>query len=223
LKVHLPQQRRLPERTSPSTSFDRSRWHSAHAGAPVNDSVDTHRYATIECMDGTGGRSDTIEVPLTLLASAPSFVTGDRAFVLRAPGVGLIEVGTPLPHDDVWEHFDGDLMYTVVRDGLGGTTGGGGDSWDSPGLSVLMSEPASDTEPVHDGWVVAGRIPEEFASVRITQGEHTVRQQPIRGHVAVPLNHAQGISFEIYGRTDDDAEELLFCFDGSRFMSDDSR
>lgn len=52
-----------------------------------------------------GGSNET-EVPLTLVQTKPIFVTGERAFVLRSPGVGLIEVGDPLPHDDIWQHFD---------------------------------------------------------------------------------------------------------------------
>lgn len=157
--------------------------------------------------------SGETEVSLTLLSSAPSFVTGERAFVLRAPGVGLVEVGDPLPHDDIWQHFDGDLMVTVVR-GSQGLTSGGGDTWDSSELSVLMSEPASGSDPTEDGWVVAGRIPEEVTIVRVKQGERIVRQQPVRGHIAVPLHHAHGAAFEIYGRSDDSTDELLFSFDG---------
>ena len=161
------------------------------------------------------GGSDETEVPLTLLKSKPSFVTGERAFVLRSPGVGFIEVGDPLPHENVWQHFEGDLMYTVVRDGSGGTSGGGGDTWDSPKVSFHMSEPGSGSDLTKDGWVVVGRIPEKFTRVRVKQGERTVHQQPIRGHVVVPLHHAYGAAIEIFGKSDDSSYELLFSFDGA--------
>lgn len=75
------------------------------------------------------------------------------------------------------------------------------------------STSTSGSDPTEDGWVVAGRIPEEFTIVRVQQEERTVRQKPIRGHVAVPLHHAHGRAFEIFGKSNDSTDELLFSFE----------
>ena len=158
--------------------------------------------------------SAEIDVPMWLVDSQPTLVTGDRAFVLSAPSVGWVEIGDPPPDALIWKHFDGDLRYTVVRvKGNGGLTEGGGGTWDDPELSVMCSEPASGDNPLQDGWVVAGLIPSKFETVRVRQGDAVMRQSPVHGHIVVPLNHAKGSEFQIYGQAPDDEEVLLYEFE----------
>ena len=155
-----------------------------------------------------------IHVPLSLLNIEPTMVTGDRAFVLDAPAVGRVEVGDPLPNDIIWQHFDGDLIHTVVIELDSDISEGGGDTWDCTELSVLCSQPASGDDPTTDGWVLIGFIPQHFDIVRVRQGSLVFVQTPIRGHAMIPLDHRHGPQFEIYGQSADVAEELLFTSTG---------
>lgn len=121
---------------------------------------------------------------------APTHVCGAKAFVLCQPAVGRVEVGSPLPEDEIWKHCSGDLRFTAVHEISGGIAGGGGLSWDDDQLDVTWSEPGSGDNPDEGAWVVAGLIPGQFTSVIVEHGGQRFVQQPIRSTVVIPLDHA---------------------------------
>ncbi len=153
----------------------------------------------------------TVDIPLRLLDVEPTTVCGDRAFVLLADGVGRVEVGSPLPEDDIWNHLEGDLMLTTVQAaGDSGSSGFGGDQWSDTQLSVGWSEPGSGTGPDDKAWVVVGRIPDRFQTVLARQGHTTMRQTPVNGHAFLPLNNDGPADFEVVGVDANSEETMLF-------------
>lgn len=157
------------------------------------------------------GAERQLVVPLRLLSDYPTSVAGDRAFVLFAEGVGRLEVGAPLPGSEIWNHFEGDLIYTTFQPtDDSGLTGGGGEAWDDPKLSVMWSQPEPGDDQVEAAWVVVGRVPEQFRVVLARQGDVALRQEPIRGHAVLPLDNAGPQAFEIVGIDPQGVVTLLF-------------
>lgn len=142
--------------------------------------------------------ADYLEVELKLLDETATFVDGARAFVLYQKAVGRIEIGSPFPNDEVWNHFDGDLTTTVVSDGSGTTSGGGG-TWNSGELGYLASAPGSGDKSDEAGWIVVERIPERWNQVIVEFGERRYLQTPIKQTAVIPLQTATDPAVRIFG------------------------
>ena len=152
---------------------------------------------------------DTIKVPLELLDEPPEYVAGPDAFVLSQPDIGRIEVGQPLPDDEIWNHFTGDLRLTAVRERTGGVAAGGGPARADGQLDLLWSD-GSGANPNEGAWVVAGLIPSEYRRVVVEHGGSRVEQRPINGTVAVPLGTGGPVtSFTILGVGECGTETVL--------------
>ncbi len=67
--------------------------------------------------------TDVIEAELSLLDEEPRHVCGSQAFVLFQAEVGRVEIGNPLPDDEIWNHLSGDLRFTMVEELNGGVGG----------------------------------------------------------------------------------------------------
>lgn len=156
---------------------------------------------------------DAIEVPLRLVNQAPSFVTGDRAFVLDQHQVGWVEIGSPLPDDNVWQHFEGDLMQTHVREKGGGGSGGGGGTWDDEHLGYLASIPGSGDDTAASGYIVVERIPVKWERVLIEYGTQRLWQVPIRRTAVIPLEVGNDPALRVFGVHGSGALELLDAID----------
>lgn len=148
-----------------------------------------------------------VEVPITLITSAPQFVTGDRAFVLRQDEIGKIEVGSPFPDDDIWDYFDGDLLLVHVSDLRGGGSSGGGGTWDQDDLGLLGSVPGSGSNPNSTGHVIVTCIPEQWARILVRFGKQRLTQTPINRTAAFPLEAGNGEVVEVFG-VDDSGDEV---------------
>jgi len=144
-------------------------------------------------------RRPHVVAELQLLDEAPEHVCGENAFVLFQPQVGRVEVGNPLPDDDIWNHLSGDLRYTVVASLSGGLAGGGGRPWDSEELDWSYREPGTSTNPSETAYIVIGQIPPEFTSVQVLQGRAPRTQTPINRTAVLPLDNKAGHQITVFG------------------------